>query len=328
MEFYVRALVESLEPLVSAQMVICAKSFIDVNAVNVVELGIESLGNRRSLVHQLRSFSVAVGPIISELKNQGYIVHSHERICGHDVSTQHGPLIEPTLLSILSPKYKLWKKLEISELNCSAIVPVSNLLADDITCKYPMFAERLVGIGWPGMPCPDGPALESARSTRRLSELTGIRALFVGRETRRKGLAFAVDVVRAVRKLGWNMTLTLVGPEKAPADLPDFVDFLGWKERVPYEEFDLLIHPARQEPFGMCVTEAYCAGVPSFVSENVGAKGLGLEGVFDLPLSDNPQLWAKKILSFLGSRQKLSMTYRWSWEDLARFYCRDVYDNL
>lgn len=328
MEFYVRALVESLKPLVSDQIVICARSWVDVNAVNVVELGDESLGRSPSLSHQLESFSVAVRPKLMEFKKQGYLIHSHERVKGHNVSTQHGPLIEPSIFSAFSPKYRLWKSLECNELDCRAIVPVSKLLADEITHKYPMISNRLIGIGWPGMPSSDKFSAKNNSRSGKFLRSTEIKALFVGRETKRKGLNFAIDVVKVARAYGWNISLSLIGPEEAPENLPKFVHFLGWKERVPYEEFDLLIHPARQEPFGMCVTEAYCAGIPSFVSENVGAKDLGLDGVFALRLKDKPQVWAEKILTWLASQKTLTMTYRWSWDDLALFYYKDVYENL
>lgn len=325
MERYVMNLVGSLRKYSANQVVVCAQSFANLECVRVVELGRKSLGKSASLSRQLLTFSENVCPELVDLKQDGFIIHSHERIEGHDVSTQHGPLIGSSIFSKFSSRYKTWNELEFKELNCRAIVPVSSLLSRDIARKYPVLANRIVGIGWPGMPCSDEVKLSAPISSFGSAE---VKALFVGREVRRKGLKFAIEVVKHIRRLGWNMTLTVIGPDKAPKEFPGFVQFLGWKDSIPYQEFDLLIHPAKQEPFGMCVTEAYCSGIPSFVSENVGAKDLGLEGVFELALSNKPPVWAEKILSYFRSRQNLSMTYRWSWDDLARFYHREVYENL
>ena len=50
-----------------------------------------------------------------------------------------------------------------------------------------------------------------------------------------------------------------------------FVRYFGWEESIPYYRYGSLLHPAKIEPFNMCVTEALAHGLTCFVSAKTGA---------------------------------------------------------
>lgn len=56
------------------------------------------------------------------------------------------------------------------------------------------------------------------------------------------------------------------------ADVASRITFLGYRTDVPalVAAADLLVHPARYEPYGLAVHEALCCGVPAIVSVSAG----------------------------------------------------------
>ncbi|MDP3192369.1 glycosyltransferase, partial [Rhodoferax sp.] len=45
----------------------------------------------------------------------------------------------------------------------------------------------------------------------------------------------------------------------------------GWSDQSPYPGFDVLLHPAKAEPYGMVISEAMAARVPVVISDVCGA---------------------------------------------------------
>jgi glycosyltransferase involved in cell wall biosynthesis len=99
---------------------------------------------------------------------------------------------------------------------------------------------------------------------------------------RRKGFdtLFAAwhDLCRSGR---WDADLVVVGAgaelprwreRAAAAGLERRVSFLGFRDDVPrlLAGFDLVVHPARYEAYGLSVHEAICRGVPAIVSASAG----------------------------------------------------------
>lgn len=88
--------------------------------------------------------------------------------------------------------------------------------------------------------------------------------VFVGHAFWRKGL----DRVIAARPAG--MPLTVVGHGRA--DEHAQVRYVGPAEAAPYiAQAEVLVHPARYEPYGNVVAEAIAAGTPAVVSDATGA---------------------------------------------------------
>ena len=83
---------------------------------------------------------------------------------------------------------------------------------------------------------------------------------------KRKGLDIAIRIIQQYRKQKPGATLTVFGVEhkELPRSMKglSWVTVNGWDARIPWDQFDLLIHPARKEPFGMVVAEARSFGLP------------------------------------------------------------------
>lgn len=89
-------------------------------------------------------------------------------------------------------------------------------------------------------------------------------AVFVGHAFRRKGLDRAI----AARPAG--MTLTVIGADRGRPH-PD-VRYVGAADAGPFiAQAEVLLHPARYEPYGNVVAEAIAAGTPAVVSDATGA---------------------------------------------------------
>jgi UDP-glucose:(heptosyl)LPS alpha-1,3-glucosyltransferase len=80
-----------------------------------------------------------------------------------------------------------------------------------------------------------------------------------------------------LRKSRPQAELWVIGPE--PSEVAYLFEgwtggyrLVGWQGGdIPYQEFDLLLHPARAEPYGMVISEAMAAAVPVVVSDACGA---------------------------------------------------------
>jgi UDP-glucose:(heptosyl)LPS alpha-1,3-glucosyltransferase len=99
---------------------------------------------------------------------------------------------------------------------------------------------------------------------------------FVGVEWKRKGLDLALSAAAELRRSRPGLELWVIGPR--PEDVrPLFAGWtegyrlLGWRGDLSiYPQLDLLLHPARAEPYGMVVAEAMAARVPVVVSDQCG----------------------------------------------------------
>lgn len=81
------------------------------------------------------------------------------------------------------------------------------------------------------------------------------------------------------------------------------IDFFGPIKNVPmvFHALDMHIYPARLEEFGRVVLEALACGVPSLVSETVGASELmRKEGLPYVLANDDPARWAELAWSVIS----------------------------
>lgn len=113
-----------------------------------------------------------------------------------------------------------------------------------------------------------GPSPSSDRTT----------LLYIGRLVPRKGVALALRAFARSRLAGWmEFVVAGDGPERTrlEAEAPEGVRFVGDVDRDRLR--DLLAHacalvvPSEHEVWGLVVNEAAAAGVPSVVSDGVGA---------------------------------------------------------
>lgn len=125
------------------------------------------------------------------------------------------------------------------------------------------------------------------------------RVAFVSRMSARKGLELVIELSCRLADLEGEVMIDLVGAETLWSDYrPLLADldagvarYHGYMGRADLVSFlqaaDLLIQPAKYEPFGLTVGEALACGVPVVVTDEVGAaEGVSAECCATVPAGD------------------------------------------
>ena len=255
---------------------------------------------------------------------QAAVIHSHERLGVHHVTTFHGPpfatVFERPWWKRLSLRVRMQLWLERRELlgaSVRAVVPNSPLIAQQLLRYYPQVRERLAD------PLPPGVAAGPPRPARVVSPDGGVIG-FVGKEFKRKGLEQAAAIVAELRRRRPQAELRVVGPDPAEVE-PLFAGWrggyrlLGWSsDPAVYAQMDLLLHPARAEPYGMVVAEAMAAAVPVVISDRCGiAPEVSPQAGSVLPLDAPVEAWVAACESQLG-RDGPPPPFARSWAQVAR----------
>jgi len=254
------------------------------------------------------------------------LVHSHERCSFHHVTTFHGPPMkawsETPWYQKISPRVRAWHKWEASEVcggSVRKVVPVSSIAREKLAELYPESSSRLVDQIEPGL---------MSNSPVGFSEVRDpIRAVFVGKEWRRKGLMRALTVLAALRSRGTRITLDVFGPvssELRGLYLPDWVSLRGWSASVPYSNYDVLIHPAVQEPFGMVIPEALVSGCRVLMSDYVGAASISHECATVKSLACSDEEWGRALIALVGLKDVEPFKFQ-TWKEVAARYLDKVY---
>ena len=254
------------------------------------------------------------------------LVHSHERCSFHHVTTFHGPPMkgwsETPWYQKISPRVRAWHQWEASEVcggSVRKVVPVSSIAREKLAELYPESSSRLVDQIEPGL---------MSNSPVGFSEVCDpIRAVFVGKEWRRKGLMRALTVLAALRSRGTRITLDVFGPvgsELGGLHLPDWVSLRGWSASVPYSDYDVLIHPAVQEPFGMVIPEALVSGCRVLMSDNVGAASISHECATVKSLACSDEEWVQALTALVGLKDVEPFKFQ-TWKEVAARYLDEVY---
>lgn len=154
-----------------------------------------------------------------------------------------------------------------------------------------------------------------------------IKVVFAGKEWGRKGLVRAIKILSHLRLKGVRVSLDIFGPDKADLDqlgLPGWALSRGWVRRVPFDDYDVLLHPALQEPFGMIVPEALSAGCRVLASDNVGAALNKHFAMRIRSLDDSDELWASSLEELCEVAGDVGTSFP-VWEDVAQRYMAEVY---
>ena len=141
----------------------------------------------------------------------------------------------------------------------------------------------------------------------------------------------SIGVFEAFRLSNPNASLDVFGVDHL--DVPKKVSktagvrFKGWSSEIPWGNYDVLIHPAENEPFGMVIAEARSHGVAVLMSDRVGAADLLFNNVrvvtFDAPLSE----WESALQELMASPDR-SSEVKWTWNDLVDLHCQTIYPQL
>lgn len=322
MERYVWELSRELQAAGHQVTVLCERCFADKPAgIGVVELGVTA--KRPRWLSQVR-FSSRVARWVRENPCSERVIHSHERLGVHDVTTFHGPpfatIYELGWWRFISLRVWVRLYLERRELRTAKIiVPNSSFISRQLSHYYPEFAAKLSAPVVPGV-LPIRP-----REPRSVAVDGGV-VCFVGWEWQRKGLPQAIEIAAALRRTRPSLEFWVVGPD--PAEMkPLFAGWtggyrlLGWRDDNDYfADVDVLLHPARAEPYGMVISEAMAARVPVVISDVCGAaEHVTPDAGAVLPLSASTDAWADAVLQQLNRSEPVPQFDR-SWGRVAREY--------
>ena len=327
MERYVWELTIQLQKLGHRVTVVCERCYEEKpKGIVVHELG--EIAPRPRWLSALR-FDRRVKNWLATNPQNDAIIHSHERTSCHDIISFHGPLfatiLEKPWWRLISLRVAMNLYLEKRELAVAkCIVPNSQLIKQQLTQYYPPFAHKLSA--------PVTPGIEPSPSFKpHIVPASGGVIGFVGKEWKRKGLALAVAAVEQLRRTRPNLLFIVKGPN--PLDVqhlfsewPNGSYFLKeWGNLVDYSEFDVLLHPAKSEPYGMVICEAMAAQVPVVISNECGARrDVKPESGVILPLDAPIDEWARTIDLQL-SRTAPPPKFERSWREVAQEYENILY---
>ena len=333
MESYVWHLAHGLISKGLAVHIVCEEVFGDYSSsINV--LMVKKTIHRRRWKSMLGFRERARAAISSNFPSGSVIVHSHERSIDHHVSTFHGPPIDSGVsilgLNLLSARVSAWRKMERSEVlgeSVACVVSVSSFVQNLLSKSHPALSTKKLFLGWPGVTRLSNSAMLQDRSEGEGS--SEIRFGFVGREWSRKGLELTVAIVDRYRALYGEGSLSIYGVE--PTDIPktltsaDWVQAKGWMADIPWSEIDVLIHPAKNEPFGMVISEARQFGLPILMSDRVGASDLRFSSCVTVSLNSDVQVWVAELKKLVDTRSSAKSQEIWTWEDLVSLHYSEIY---
>ncbi|MFZ2541667.1 MAG: glycosyltransferase family 4 protein, partial [Gallionella sp.] len=254
----------------------------------------------------------------------GWLIHSHERVGVHQITTFHG---QPFIAIRDQPWWKraslrvaMHLYMERREL-CVArrIVPISEITARQLAHYYPEYAHKLTEPVVPGV-------LPGIVRLPRSVPADGGTIGFVGKEWQRKGLALAIKIAEQLRHVRPQLELRVIGPDEREVrhlftDWQGGYRLYGWRNETSYfSEIDVLLHPAKAEPYGMVISEAMAARVPVVVSDACGAASqinaeAGEVVTLDAPL----QRWVTAVAKQLG-RTEAPPSFVRGWDRVVSEY--------
>jgi UDP-glucose:(heptosyl)LPS alpha-1,3-glucosyltransferase len=321
MERYVWELTLQLQKFGHHVTVICERCHADKPiGITVVELG--EIIQRPRWLSALRFDRHAVQWLAANPQS-GSLIHSHERISSHDITTFHSPpfatVFEKPWWRLISLRVVMHLFMEKRELRkARSIVPNSYRIQQQLMQYYPEFEHKLT------QPISPGVTANALRVPHTIPDNGGVIG-FVGKEWKRKGLVKAIAVAKQLRLARPNMQFVVVGPNAKDvqhlfADWQCGYVLKGWLDQADFTEFDVLLHPANAEPYGMCISEAMAAQVPVVISDVCGsaihvAPTAGQVISCNAPISE----WVEAVECQLSRTESVPQFER-SWRKVAQEY--------
>ena len=327
MERYVWELTRELAVLGHQVVVVCERCHIEKpQGIVVHELG--EIAPRPRWLALLR-FGMRVASWLKKNPPKDFLIHSHERLSSHHLTTFHGPpfatVFEKPFWRLLSVRVWMQLYLERRELAVAQyIVPNSQFIQQQLAHYYPEQAHKLTASIVPGV------ASGAVRAPRLAAQDGGVIG-FVGKEWQRKGLPLAVAIVASLRRTRPALKFFVAGPAVTEiqhlfTDWQGGYELLGWSNQAHYADFDVLLHPAKAEPYGMVISEAMAACVPVVISDKCGAASqvtpaAGAVVSLTAPLAE----WVNKVEEQLRRSDSPPQFVR-GWNDVAgdyqKVYCQ------
>ncbi|MFA7299192.1 MAG: glycosyltransferase family 4 protein [Sideroxydans sp.] len=329
MERYVWETTRELVKLGHQVQVLCEQCMAEKpQGVEVHELG--RMHYRPRWLYYWR-FSRRVDAWLKANPQPGWLIHSNERVGVHDVTTFHGPPFasvrdKPWWNKVsIRVAVQLW--LERRELRVAKrIVPNSEIIARQLAHYYPEYAHKLTAPIVPGV-------LPGVVRTPRSVPADGGIIGFVGREWQRKGLPLAVEIAAQLRCQRPQLELWVIGPDEREikhlfAEWSGGYHLFGWRtDNAHFEQIDVLLHPAKAEPYGMVISEAMAVRVPVVISDACGAAAQVADEAGEIVRFDAPlQQWTSAVAAQLDRKEAPPQFIR-GWQDVANDFVH-VYSQL
>ena len=321
MERYVWELTRELHGLGHEVEVLCEVCLAEKpQGIKVYELG--TIAPRPRWLSLLR-FGRRVARWLEANPHSEWLIHSHERLSSHHITTFHGPpfatVRDRPWWRKVSLRVAMQMYLERRELALAkCIVPNSDVISKSLAHYYPELAHKL------SMPVVPGVVLGLRREVRSVPADGGVVG-FVGKEWQRKGLPLAIEIVAALRRTRPNLQFHVVGPAAAEvqhlfAGWRGGYQLLGWSDQSHFPGFDVLLHPAKAEPYGMVISEAMAARVPVVISDACGAAAQVTSSAGAvLPLSASTESWVSALEKQLNRSEPVPQFDR-GWRTVAQEY--------
>lgn len=318
MERYVWELSHALQNLGQHITIVCEQCLgAPASGIQVIELG-TVLPKPRWLA--LLRFGMRVETWLNQNKAAFDLIHGHERTTVHHITTFHAP---PFANVLKKPFWKRWsvrvkvqlylERRELQTAHC--IIPNSMLISRELAYYYPEQAKKLAS------PIEPGVKAGSVRSFSSVAKDGGVIG-FVGKEWKRKGLPLAVEIVAELKKKRPLMQFIVVGPDQKDIasmlkPLGESAQSAGWQAQPDYSRFNVLLHPASHEPYGMVIAEAMATGVAVVISDQCGAAAHVQTGAGSvLPLSAQLPLWVQALDQAL-TRDSPTPEFSRPWQQVA-----------
>ncbi len=322
MERYVWEVTRELAALGHQVEVVCERCHVGKpENIAVYELG--EIAPRPRWLSLLR-FGYRVACWLEQNPRPGFVVHSNERLAAHDVTTFHGPpfatVRDKPIWKRISLRVAMQFYLERRELReARCIVPNSIVIKKQLAHYYPEYAHKLTDPVVPGVAVPKPHVWRPAPAD-------GGVVGFVGKEWQRKGLPRVVAIIAQLRKERPKLELWVAGPQPEEvqhlfSDWQGGYRLLGWRSDAEYFwQFDVLVHPASAEPYGMAITEAMASQVSVVVSDRCGAAAqVDTSAGAVLPLNAPLGQWAEAVSGQLH-RTEAPPQFERSWRKVALEY--------
>jgi glycosyltransferase involved in cell wall biosynthesis len=207
--------------------------------------------------------------------------------------------------------------LEQAALNSCTLAVFSSQWAADVARRHYSFDERKLRVIPYGANLFTTPEPSDVHTFIDARDIQRPELLFVGVDWQRKGAQIAIDTVAAIRRLGVDARLTLVGCiPPAGLSMPDFVTLIAKVDKSTqtgqdvltrlYSQSHLLILPSRAECAAVSLAEASTYAVPSLSTDVGGNSTLVTNGINGhlFPLEAGPSDYAKFALELLNDRDR------------------------
>lgn len=325
MERYVWEITHQMRDLGHEVIVLCQScQTYKPQGITVYELGLMS--KRPRWLSYMR-FDKKIVNWLYKNPHPNAVIHSHERLSCHHITTFHGPpfanVLQKPWWKLISVRIWVQLYLEKRELNVAHfIIPNSKMIRQLLANYYPQFTKKLTLAVIPGV------ENFKRKEYHSVSDDSGVIG-FVGREWKRKGLILAVNVVNNLRITRPNLKFLVIGSKINEIQhlftaWSGGYKLMGWSEIRHYNEIDVLFHPANSEPYGMVISEAMAAGVPVVISDVCGAAAqVTCEFGSILPLTATIEEWTNALDAQLKRTEQIPTFVR-SWKEAAQ-ECIKVY---